>query len=173
MSQNQPKKSLLHRIWKPALILIIGLLACSLIPLVMSSFFAFSVLPQQVTDYSGEAALPVIRQWLGAALPPSATDIEYHYESWTDYFVFIRLRIVPDDLSRMMDAVKSDALCSSLNLEENGTIAFMNPPDVDWWTPETATTYAIARCGSIPFITFMVDKTEADLWTIYLEIASA
>lgn len=172
MSQTSSKKSLLHRFWKPALILLIGLGLCSVTPLIMSSFFASSILPKQTARHSGEAALPVIRQWLGAALPPSATDIEYYYESWTDYFVYIRLRIVPEDLARMIEAIESESLCTSLNLQDDMVATFVKSPEMDWWTPQTATTFASGQCGGAPLITFMVDKTNADMWTIYLELAS-
>ncbi len=171
MSQKK-SSSLLHRFWKPALILIVGLGICSIIPILMPTLFAFSALPKQEARHSGDDALPVIRQWLGAALPPSATDIEYYYESWTDYFVYIRLRIVPDDFARMIDAVESEALCSALNLQDNVAATFTKSLQMDWWTPETATTFASGQCGGTPLITFMVDKTNADLWTIYLELAS-
>jgi hypothetical protein len=171
MSQAQPA-SWLRRFWKPAFILIAGLGICSVLPLVMSTLFAFSALPKQAARHSGDDALPVIRQWLGAALPPSATDIEYYYESWTEYFVYIRLRIVPDDLVRMIAAVESEALCSSLNLQDDMVATFVKSPAMEWWTPQTATVYASGQCGGAPLITFMVDKTQTELWTVYLELAS-
>ena len=119
---------------------------------------------------SGDEARPIIEGAIGATLPASVSEMHYAYESWQDWFLWVRFSIAADDVYPLLE--RAENLCFELPLVEADDGYFINESSADWWQPETATTFVSGECGTAPYYRIRVDMSDAQVWIVYLQIFS-
>ena len=103
----------------------------------------------------------------GIPVPASATDIHLAEDGFQDPYYHVRFTVDTDELPTIIDA----PACGGLLTQEQSAIpGWTATQPVDWWTPETATSYGTCADEGVPngARLVFVDRTDPDVAVIYL-----
>jgi|GEM_PF-4103876 len=148
--------------------LIVVLIFVSVVAILVWGASAFSNIEYQA---SGVEAKLTISYFLGTELPENSTDFYIAHLQWQDIFADMRFSAQSDELEEWL---ANSSFCPTL--QEN-TISASIPDNyfnVDWWQVTNAQTYTLFEsCGDNPTYIVFLDRTNSDIWIIYIRYTSS
>lgn len=133
-----------------------------------------SFLSEGDVNISSDDAIPSIEKALGADLPESASNLNYYYTAWQDWFMRIRVDMPPQDALQYISQTGVECL-QGQPLQEGVNDMTSVAGDPEWWQPSSATSYSgMEQCNhnNNIFWSMMIDQSDPDLWILYFEAFS-
>jgi hypothetical protein len=144
------------------------------------AFISFGILSNEfrfdyTVEYSGEQAKTAIEEHLQTSLLPSVSNQRFFYTSWQEFFMRLRFDIPAIDGKKFLKSI--DHLCFEQPLLR-GTFGYTPTSEIDWWitrNPQDNSDYlwGANACGNNPYWHIIVDQSNNELWTVYIEAWSA
>ena len=125
-----------------------------------SSYDGFHVLEDD--DYD----IVQLEERLETSIPDSATNLYGYYWSSRGYSFQVRLDLPASEVSSFLESINNH--CFELPLQE-GVMPFKYDEKDTLWQPELAEKFSGTECyGGDYYFHLMVDKTDVEIWTVYM-----
>jgi hypothetical protein len=124
-------------------------------------------------ELRGGEAIDEMRRLRGLTIPASASDAYFARQGSAPAYFWLRFTLSSDDADTFFSTC-----FETPQTGYNPGFEYAHNPDVmanlDWWTPDTATSFAGATCSPQADVraAALLDQSDPAQWTVYLEIVS-